>query len=206
MAMQNVTTSRWTGLDGREADRLRIYCRKKKIPLPRTPWEKARMFYEAVAKKPVPKDILLETGRPAAAPEMNRAAAELIEASGGAINVSTIKGTGPNGKILVGDVRKAAAEALPALMAAAGGGGVKNVAPKVVADSISGMVKAAEAEAAAEKAEPEYVDGDGWGDKVPPEPKPKPKKKAKAKPKAAKVAAPPEVEESAEASIFGDEE
>lgn len=91
-----------TGLSQRQADQVRLKCEEMGIAVP-PPFEAARMYYEEIAKVPVPDRLLAKTGRPAGAPEATAQAEKVAREL--AIDLSKIKGTGIRGKITVPDVR-----------------------------------------------------------------------------------------------------
>lgn len=94
----------YTNLSPQEADEVRAYCKRTGTPFPREPMERVRLYYEEVSGRPVPKEILAATGRPAHAPDASPSAARLAEEYG--LDLHLISGSGARGKIVVKDVRE----------------------------------------------------------------------------------------------------
>lgn len=93
----------YTNLSPKQADEVRAFCKANGKPLPSQPQEKVRIWYEEIAKKPIPRHILAATKRPAAEPLAHPAAVELAEEY--SLDLRMIGGTGPMGAITVKDVR-----------------------------------------------------------------------------------------------------
>uniref|UniRef100_A0A6M3Y541 Peripheral subunit-binding (PSBD) domain-containing protein n=1 Tax=viral metagenome TaxID=1070528 RepID=A0A6M3Y541_9ZZZZ len=102
--MPNIQSdTRWTGLSSKEADSLRIYCREKNVRMPADPNMRVRMVYEKILKKTVPPSILAATTS-RISPSVSPAAKTLAEQLG--LDLNLVEGNGPNGKIVVNDIRK----------------------------------------------------------------------------------------------------
>lgn len=103
--MAAVTEITWTNLNRKQANALTALVAEPGNPLrmPRSTAARVRMYYEEIAKTPVPKEVLAATGRGEFTPEMTASAKKLVESFG--LDAVAMSGSGPGHKITVKDVK-----------------------------------------------------------------------------------------------------